>query len=313
MMIRQPAVATEYIDLPSPPAAPRDWLILVNPASGCHRPGQRWEIIRRLQRELATEVVITRSYAHIAELLGAAGGPRGVAVFGGDGTIAQVVNHMDLDAQRLLLLPGGTGNGLARDLGITSVDRALAALRANALGTIDLLQVTLCTPQAQIRRLVVSTSSLGYTAETVALAGRIPRALGALRYTLASLMQAARMSARPMAVTINGDAPQELRLTNVVVNNTRHVGNFCGFRGASLRDGRCDVMLADNRFWPQVLQNIGLLTRTYVCWRGRELSARSVHLRSPAPLQLMLDGEIWDDVCEVSFAVLPGRLRCYWA
>ncbi|PMP82524.1 MAG: hypothetical protein C0183_10010, partial [Roseiflexus castenholzii] len=64
----------------------------------------------------------------------------------GDGTIAEAVNHMRLDRQHLLVLPGGTGNGLDRDLGIASVDHALAARRADRRHTIDLLQVTFDTP-----------------------------------------------------------------------------------------------------------------------------------------------------------------------
>ncbi|MGB9754245.1 hypothetical protein [Roseiflexus castenholzii] len=30
----------------------------------------------------------------------------------------------------------------------------------------------------------------------------------------------------------------KVRLTNLMINNTRHAGNFCAFRNASLLDGR---------------------------------------------------------------------------
>lgn len=86
----------------------------------------------------------------------------------------------------------------------------------------------------------------------------------------------------------------EMQLTNLVVNNTRHVGNFSGFRRARLGDGRSDVLLADSRLWSQLLQNLGLLTRTYLWSPGVELQARALHVRATAPLRLMLDGEIWN-------------------
>jgi hypothetical protein len=62
-------------------------------------------ISRRLQRELAVSVAITRSYGQIAELLGSIAWAGGVAVYGGDGAIAEVVNNMQLERQRLLVFP----------------------------------------------------------------------------------------------------------------------------------------------------------------------------------------------------------------
>lgn len=311
-MIADPAIAARRPGTRGTPltarTAPGDRLIIVNPAAGRRRASR---LAEHLGHELGGEVRFTASFGHIAELLAAAPGAREVAVLGGDGTVAEAVNHMDLGTQRLLLLPGGTGNGLARDLGLTSVERALAARRAGAYRAIDVLEVTLRTSRALVRRLVVSTASLGYTSETVVRAGRLPRALGPWRYIIASLLQAARMPASPLTVTIDGRAPAELRLTNLVVNNTRHLGNFSGFRAARLWDGRADVQLAANNFRQQVLQNLGLLTRTYLWSRGQELSARAIQIRSPESLRLMLDGEIWDDVYEVSFGVLPRHLRVY--
>lgn len=313
-MITEPVVATTYVaERTAPPAALKDWLVIINPAAG-QQHAHHWmaALSQRLQHELDAEVVITRSYAEIAERLGPTCRARGIAVFGGDGTIAEVVNHMNLAEQRLLLLAGGTGNGLARDLGIMSIDHALSAFRANAHVAIDLLQVTLRTPHTQIRRLAVSTSSLGYAAKTVVLAKQLPRLLGAFRYTIASLLQAAHMSACRLSVTIDGAPAREVQLTDLMVNNTRHTGNFSAFRQARLRDGRSDVLLTDNRFWQQVRCNFGLLMQTYAYVRGQELSAKTMHVRATTPLRLMLDGEIWDDVYQVSFAVLPKRLRCYY-
>lgn len=293
------------------PAAPCDRLIIVNPVAGRRRARWLQATVGHLRRELGGEVAITRSYANIAELLGAARGARDVAVFGGDGTIAEVVNHIDLGTQHLLLLPGGTGNGLARDLGLTSVERALAAHREGAQRVIDLLEVTASTSRGSAKRLVVSTASLGYVTETVARAGRLPRALGAWRYTIASILQTTHMPALPLRVVVDDGQPAELSLTNLVVNNTRHLGNFSGFRGASLCDGCADMQFAANSFRQQVLQNLGLLTRTYLWSRGQEITARSAHVSSPVPLRLMLDGEIWDGVREVRFTVLPRRLQVY--
>ncbi|MCX7790897.1 MAG: diacylglycerol kinase family protein [Chloroflexaceae bacterium] len=294
-----------------PRSTPQNWLVVINPSAGHHTNGWLRKIGRRMQRELGSKVAITRSYDEIAELLQGAVDAEGIAVFGGDGTVAEAVNHMRLDRQHLLVLPGGTGNGLARDLGIASVDHALAAYRANRRQSIDLLQVTFATPYERICRLMVSTLSLGYAAETVVLAGRLPRALNAFRYVGASILQTARMPNLTLAVEIDGTPPLEVRLTNLMINNTRHAGNFCAFRRASLLDGQCDLLLAKNSLWQQILNNLAVLSHTHLYRSGREFRARRIRIRSARPFRLMLDGEIWEDVRELHVHILPQRLCCY--
>lgn len=138
---------------------------------------------------------------------------------------------------------------------------------------------------------MVSTLSLGYAADTVVLAGRLPRALTALRYVSASIVQTARMPGLTLDVEIDGTL-LKVRLTNLMINNTRHAGNFYAFRNASLLDGRCELLIAENSGWQQILQNLAVLSHTSAYRRGYEFLARTVRLRSATPYRLMLDGEI---------------------
>jgi diacylglycerol kinase (ATP) len=297
---------------PSAHDADRDWLAIINPSSGRPRSGRS---IRRLagllRHELGAEVVVTRSLAQIAELLRSADRACRVAVFGGDGTIAEVVNHMQLAAQSLLPLPGGTGNGLARDLGIRSIGQAVHAQRSGSPGAIDVLEATLHTAAGRFRRLVISTAAIGYVSDTVAWSRRLPRTLGSLRYLVASAVQTRHMPSLRLAVALDEDVEVEVPLTNLMVNNTGHAGGFCMFPRARLDDGRCDLLLADATPWQQVLYNITVPMRTLHYRCGCELRAQAVHVRSAEPVRIMLDGEIWEDVIEVGFQVLPRRLRCY--
>jgi diacylglycerol kinase (ATP) len=288
------------------------WMAIINPFAGPQRTTRQLdELGRLLERELGAEVVITRSVAEVGELLDALG-PESVAVFGGDGTVAEVVNRMDLAAQRLLPIPGGTGNGLARDLGLTSIQCALDAAREQRLATIDIVHATLSTSSRQEKRLVISTSALGYGADTVVRAKRLSRDFGPFRYPVASILQAAWAPVRAMTVALDGTKPAQMSLTNLMVNNTRHAGNFAVFRNAELFDGRLDVLIAENSFWQQVLHNLGLLAHTYSYTPGLEISTDHLHIWMGGPTRLMLDGEIWEDVREVEFAVHARQLHCYF-
>src|SRR5919198_2578067 len=136
------------------------WLAIVNPKAG-HSHSANWRRLfsERLRRELNADVIFTEHRGHATELARASK-VEGLAVFGGDGTIAEVVNGMNLDRQRLLLLPGGTGNGLARDLRCGSVDMLIAAAHSNSLLSLDLISITFRTQSGVHTRLAISTVSI---------------------------------------------------------------------------------------------------------------------------------------------------------
>jgi len=286
------------------------WLAIVNPYAGYFH-STRWQesFAEHLRRELDAEVIFTQYPGHATELAASAKA-EGLAVFGGDGTVAEVVNGMDLDRQRLLLLAGGTGNGLARDLGLTSLDMAITAARENRIGLLDLIHVTFREQNQNHSRLAISTAAVGYAAEVVVLANRHFKKLGSWCYPLAATLQAARQSAFPVNISIEGNVFIEQRLSNVMINNTRHAGNFSAFRGSDLGDGRMEVLLAKAGFISQFLHNLAVLSKTYFYRTASEISARKLNLILPSPQRLMIDGEMWENVMEAQFEVLPGKLHC---
>lgn len=288
-----------------------NWLAIVNPRAGRSRSAQwRARMAERLQRALGAEVVFTERPGHATELAAGAQAFEGLAVFGGDGTVAEAVNGMALERQRLLLLAGGTGNGLARGLGLTSLDAAFAAARANRLRHLDLVRVNFRCHGQENWTLEISTASVGYAAEAAALANIYFKRLGALCYPLAATLQAARQPAFPLTVRVDQGAPVERCLSNVMVNNTRHAGNFSAFRQSDPGDGKMEVLLARAGFGPQLLHNLAVLTRTYFFATAAEFTARTLQLTLPSPHRLMIDGELREGVTEVRFEVLPGQLRC---
>jgi len=286
------------------------WLAIVNPYAGyAHSARWRESFESRLERELDAEVAFTQYRDHATELARTAKAD-GLAVFGGDGTVAEVVNGMDLDRQRLLLLAGGTGNGLARDLGLTSLEMAFAAAREGKSRFLDLIRVTFPTQDQTRSRLAISTASIGYAAEVVVLANRYFKRLGSWCYPLSATWQAMRQSAFPLQVAVNEGPHMDRRLTNVMVNNTRHAGNFSAFRESNPGDGRFEVLLARAGFVRQILHNVAVLSKTYFYRTAAEITARTLTLRLASPGRLMIDGEIWENVRDVGFESLPGKLNC---
>jgi diacylglycerol kinase family enzyme len=287
------------------------WLAVVNPSAGRRRsPRWRRAIADQIARELGAEVVFTERRGHAEALSAEARVFAGVAVLGGDGTTAEVVNGMDLDRQVLLLLAGGTGNSLARDLHLTSLKAAFAAAHGGRRRTLDLLRVTFCIQKEIHTRLAISTTSVGYAAEVVGLTRHFYKSLGPLCYPVAATLQAARQRSFPLSVSVDGGPAREQRLSNVMVNNTCHAANFRAFRRADLSDGQMDVLLARAGCASQLLHNLAVLSRTYLYATAAEFGARQLSLKLPTPKRLMIDGELWEGVTGVQFEVLAGKLKC---
>jgi diacylglycerol kinase family enzyme len=113
--------------------------IIINPISGGASPRQARA---RAQIALAVvdahgdpvEVLMTEGVGHARELAKSAvrRGARLVLAWGGDGTINEVASALAFDEVPLGIIPAGSGNGLARELGVhPRAERAIAdALQA---------------------------------------------------------------------------------------------------------------------------------------------------------------------------------------
>jgi diacylglycerol kinase (ATP) len=107
-------------------------LVILNPASGfISKDITTASIIRKLRRHFASvSLVHTSSPAHASEIT-SQGLPHFdiFAAFGGDGTVNSVATSLLNTNKTLAILPGGSGNGLARNLNIpVSWRRALDTL-----------------------------------------------------------------------------------------------------------------------------------------------------------------------------------------
>lgn len=101
-------------------------VVIINPISGA---GRRRDVARLRaeqaaaiveQRRLDAEIYVTERPGHARELARAARG-RGVTLFvawGGDGTVNEVGSALVESPAALAIVPSGSGNGLARELGI---------------------------------------------------------------------------------------------------------------------------------------------------------------------------------------------------
>src|SRR5438045_2103472 len=119
--------------------------IIINPISGGVSPAAgraRAQLARAVvdRHGDPAEVFITERAGHARELAKAAVGRRArlVLAWGGDGTINEVASGLAFDEVPMGIVPSGSGNGLATELGIDPrPERAIAAALQSAPRRID--------------------------------------------------------------------------------------------------------------------------------------------------------------------------------
>jgi YegS/Rv2252/BmrU family lipid kinase len=183
-------------------------LIVFNPAAGAGRRRRLGRALRALvERGLRPEIAETRGPGDAESLARDAAG-RGVPVVvaaGGDGTIAEVASGLAGTAAALGVLPLGTANVLAWELGVPQAPERAAAVVATGRATALRPGVARFADGRQ--RLFVQMLGAGFDAAVVAnLDLGLKRRLGRAAYVVQSLRELARHDFVPIAVELDGVA-----------------------------------------------------------------------------------------------------------
>lgn len=285
------------------------WLAIVNPTAGrANEAGRLLDRLRRLE-DVDAKIVHTTVPGDATRFARDAAGFDGVIAIGGDGTIAEVLQGMDLDRQRLAVLPAGHGNCLARDLGVTDGARALTALLRCDCRNLDLMEARIEFANGRIeRRLCASTLAVGYVADVVTCGRQRLSGLGRVAYAAATMIVIPK--AFEARLSVEDDEGQPKRYTGIVINNTAHLANFRAFPDANPHDGLLDVMEQGCRWPRQLLHNLAVLSGSRAFGARGMRQAPAVRLELGTPHTLMSDGELLHEVARVAVRCRPAAVRC---
>ena len=180
-------------------------LVIHNPAAGRRRLQRLGRVLDLMVGHgLKPEVTETRYAGHAVELArgAAAAGARVVVAAGGDGTIADVVNGLSGSECVLGVVPLGSANVLAHELGLPFAPTAVAA--AVAFGRTQPLWPGIADNGA-LRRMFVQMVGVGFDAQVVhGVPLGLKRAIGRAAYVAQSLREMARYGFAPIDLRIDG-------------------------------------------------------------------------------------------------------------
>jgi undecaprenyl-diphosphatase len=262
-------------------------VVAVNPRSGTEDHDPAEELRRLLPR---AEVLELRAGAGVVELLGEAarsGRAKALGVAGGDGSVAAaaaVALEHDLP---LAVVPAGTLNHFARDVGLESARDAADAVLAGSAVRVDVAEVN-GSP-------FLNTASVGAYPEMVRRRDRLSGRMGKWMAMTVAVAQVMRTQS-PVDVVVNG---RPLRVWIVFIGNCLYTP-----RGLSpawrprLEDGLLDVqyLRADLRFGRTravvaTLLGVSEHARSYGHFTAEEVRVES---RS-GPERVAFDGEMGEE------------------
>jgi len=284
--------------------------IIINPAAGLHGRRRIGDTVRRAEaalRELSTEglVRVTERRGSAREIARSmiAGGATTVVAWGGDGTINEVADEVAAAGAALGVVPAGSGNGLARGLGLERRNRA--ALRTALTGPVRLID----TGRIDGRRFV-NVAGIGFDAHMAEVFNRLRRR-GAPAYFQAGIRELC--SYRGETCTVR-TAQETFTMSAflIAVANCREYGNGALIAPhAHPDDGLLDLVCVPARSvaW--------LLLRSYRLFAGtidrlpgiRCVSATTVEVAADRPLAFHVDGEVYAGGPRLRIRVAPASLR----
>ena len=234
-----------------------------------------------------------------------------VIVAGGDGTVHQLLPALVARKLQLAILPGGTGNDLARALGLARMSwrEALAHAQRAPATTMDLgeLQTPGHEPQ-----LFMSSLTAGFDAAIAIRAQAAPNWLrGQPRYLWATLTEIGRLRVYPLRVEADGQLLHDGPMLFASSLNTPSYGSgMPAAPGARVDDGELQLLRvgAFGRLGALAMMPL-LLTGLHLRHAKVALSPfKTLRLTSPTPVPLAVDGEPLPSATDISVRVLPQAL-----
>ena len=212
-----------------------------------------------------------------------------LAVFGGDGTLNEVASRVPIPPFPVALLPGGTANVLARELGLPMDPvRALEVALKRVVRRVDLGVL-----RARTEHHFLLMAGVGFDAYVVSKVNpRVKRKVGMAAYYGATLRHVLTYSFPEFALATENET---VRATSCLIANAQSYGGGLVLTpGASMSDGVLDVLVLRTQ------SRIDYVRFILAAWRGHptkhpgalHLKTRSARISGPRGIWAHVDGEL---------------------
>ncbi|WP_202707131.1 diacylglycerol/lipid kinase family protein [Sporosalibacterium faouarense] len=270
-------------------------LFIINPIAGRNKSTDIAKLIKAKMSDSNKEYKIeyTRAPRHAIALTkkGLKENYGTIVAVGGDGTINEVAEGiLNIGYGNLGLLPMGTGNDLAKSLGLVmDPAKALDVIIKGELHTIDAGKVD--------GRIFLNVGSIGFDAEIAKNTENIKTLFkGKIAYILGLLVTLFKYRNKKVCIELDGEILEEEILLVAIGNGKYYGGGMKICPSAELNDGYFDVCIIDKIsklkllfIFPSVFKGNHLKHTKYV----KNYKANEVKIKSKDRMYINIDGEVF--------------------
>lgn len=269
-------------------------LVVINPISGAGRrhAGGAAEV-EAARAALAAggfdaTVVVTTGPGHAsaAATQACADGASLVVAWGGDGTMNEVARALAFGPVALALVPAGSGNGLARDLGVPlEPGAALALAGTGRRRRIDAGEVN--------GQLFFNVAGVGLDARIARTFAERKGRRGLVRYAQVGVQELMRYQAQTYDVRWDEATASGPMLFIALANSRQYGSHGCIAPAATVDDGRFDIVVVEDQPLWRVLTRVPAFFAGRLEPGGGVRMSTFVHARiaTSGQLDVHLDGE----------------------
>ena len=280
---------------------------ILNPFSGKNPPDTE-HIARVLQLNFpGADMCLTKAPGHATELArqAAQSGFETVVAIGGDGTINETARGLVGTQTALGIIPRGSGNGLAREIGMPlQFEEAVMRLQRGQRAACDAGQAN--------GELFLNVAGVGIEAEIAWQFMQQGKSGARGKWPYFKLGAKTIFSYVPSTLELDADGQKSVLapLTLVFANGRQYGSNFKIAPHASLTDGKLDMITVHNApKWKLALAAPAFFTDT---WRPfgvtSEASVQRAVIHQPGDILYHLDGEVRKTRDTLTIQILPKAL-----
>ncbi len=291
-------------------------LYVINPAGHGGAGIKVWEQVQsQWSNQIDSEDVhFTERQGHARKIAAAARGYDILTAIGGDGTVGEIMSgimdHVD-PRPKLAIIPAGTGNDIARNLGISSIGDAVDALHGDHARKVDLIRIDCQVEGRGANRYAFLTANVGFSSIPM-VRPWMKRYLGPKgAYYLGTILQILAYRAPHMTVRWE-EQEYSGRVVVVIVANVERTagGSMCLAPGARFDDGQVNVSIMPSR---SRLNMATTLTKVASGAHTREPGAQyfpveKVELQSDPATIIEVDGDLFG-MTPATFTVCPNAVQ----
>ncbi len=275
-------------------------LVILNPAARSERAKSTWKKIERFPG-CALRTTTAPGDARTAAARAVGEGFKTIVAAGGDGTVNDVVNGIAGADVALGILPVGTMNVFAAELGLPGdLDEAWAIIRAGRTRKIDLLRAN--------SRYFVQLAGVGLDAQVVQeTSWTSKKNFGPLSYVFSAAQIAGR---KPPPLIIEADGVRREGSLVLIGNGRYYGGPVVVFKDARPDDGRLDVLIFKNLGYLDIARYLSAIFMGSHTGQSdvEYFQTKKVGVSSPEDVPVQVDGEVVMQL-PVTFRISSRKLR----